>query len=279
MTSTKAAPSAGALTAIMTGVSYATSAEMAQELGPFPGYAKNREHMLRVMRNHRRAAHGEAQGYEKLSIAPVPLDHTRSSAAWRQCRAQGLSRPLGARQEGLGPRARARRAARLPQRAVDRDRADRHDRPGDGLRHHRHRAGLRAGQVQEARRRRLLEDHQPRRAGSAAHARLLAKRRIAEIEVYAVGHGNLAQAPGINHTTLKAKGFTDEAIAKIEKALPTAFDIKFAFNKWTLGRSLLPRHARHFRRDSSPRPPSTCWPRSASPSARSRPPTSTSAAR
>jgi ribonucleoside-diphosphate reductase alpha chain len=58
---------------------------------------------------------------------------------------------------------------------------------------------------------------------------------IAEIEVYAVGHGSLAQAPGINHTTLKAKGFTDEAIAKIDKALPTAFDIKFVFNKWTLG--------------------------------------------
>jgi len=58
---------------------------------------------------------------------------------------------------------------------------------------------------------------------------------IAEIEVYAVGHGTLAQAPGINHTTLKAKGFTDEAIAKLDKALPTAFDIKFAFNKWTLG--------------------------------------------
>src|SRR4029434_864735 len=58
---------------------------------------------------------------------------------------------------------------------------------------------------------------------------------IAEIEAYAVGHGTLAQAPAINHTTLTAKGFTEEAIAKVEKALPTAFDIKFAFNKWTLG--------------------------------------------
>jgi ribonucleoside-diphosphate reductase alpha chain len=59
--------------------------------------------------------------------------------------------------------------------------------------------------------------------------------QIAEIEAYAVGHGTMAQAPAINHTTLKAKGFTDEAIDKIEKALPTAFDIKFVFNKWTLG--------------------------------------------
>src|SRR5207302_2972068 len=58
---------------------------------------------------------------------------------------------------------------------------------------------------------------------------------IAEIEAYAVGHGSLSNAPGINVTTLTAKGFTPEAIAKVEKALPTAFDIKFAFNKWTLG--------------------------------------------
>jgi ribonucleoside-diphosphate reductase alpha chain len=58
---------------------------------------------------------------------------------------------------------------------------------------------------------------------------------IAEIEAYAVGHGTLSNAPAINHTTLKAKGFTTEAIEKVEKALPTAFDIKFAFNKWTLG--------------------------------------------
>ena len=62
---------------------------------------------------------------------------------------------------------------------------------------------------------------------------------IAEIVAYAVGHGSLGQAPAINYTTLKAKGFTPEAIEKVEKALPTAFDIKFAFNKWTLGADFL----------------------------------------
>src|ERR1051326_594828 len=65
----------GAMSAIMTGISYATSAEMAAELGPFPGYKKNREHMLRVIRNHRRAAYGAKTGYEKLSTPPVRLDH------------------------------------------------------------------------------------------------------------------------------------------------------------------------------------------------------------
>ncbi len=62
---------------------------------------------------------------------------------------------------------------------------------------------------------------------------------IAEIEVYAVGHGSLRQAPAINHATLTAKGFTDEVLGKLEMALATAFDIKFAFNKWTLGEDFL----------------------------------------
>ncbi|MFV0473089.1 MAG: vitamin B12-dependent ribonucleotide reductase, partial [Pikeienuella sp.] len=65
----------GALTAVMTGVAYATSAEIASEVGAFPGYEKNAKHMLRVIRNHRRAAYGEAGGYEGLATAPAPLDH------------------------------------------------------------------------------------------------------------------------------------------------------------------------------------------------------------
>ena len=59
--------------------------------------------------------------------------------------------------------------------------------------------------------------------------------QIAEVEAYAVGHGTLAQAPGVNHNALKAKGFTDEKIKDVEAGLKTAFDIKFAFNKWSLG--------------------------------------------
>ena len=66
----------GALTAIMTGVAYATSAEMARELGAFPGYARNAAHMLRVIRNHRAAAYGKTAGYEELNVKPVALDHS-----------------------------------------------------------------------------------------------------------------------------------------------------------------------------------------------------------
>ena len=64
----------GAVSALMTGAAYETSADMAAELGPFPGHADNAGAMLRVMRNHRRAAHGEAEGYEGLTVLPVPLD-------------------------------------------------------------------------------------------------------------------------------------------------------------------------------------------------------------
>ncbi len=135
---------------------------MAKALGPFPGYEKNRDHMLRVMRNHRRAAYGAAVGYEEVKTAPVPLDDTELPG-------QGAHRPCARR---LGQGGYARRSPWLPQCAVDRHRADRHDRPRHGLRHDRHRARLRAGQVQEAGRRRLFQDHQPGGAGGAADAGL-----------------------------------------------------------------------------------------------------------
>ncbi len=96
----------GALTAIMTGISYKTSAEMAKELGPFAGYKKNREHMLRVIRNHRRAAHGEKTGYEKIAQPPVRLDHAALRGRLKQ-----LSRPTPPRYAGLGRRAHARRGS------------------------------------------------------------------------------------------------------------------------------------------------------------------------
>src|SRR5690606_28903631 len=89
---------AGALTAILTGTSYATSAEIASELGAFKDYKRNAKHMLRIIRNHRRAAHGETAGYEGLNIAPVALVHAdcpdqdliaAATAAWDNALALG----------------------------------------------------------------------------------------------------------------------------------------------------------------------------------------------
>ncbi len=84
-----------ALTAILTGDAYATSAEMAREIGPFPGYTKNREAMLRVMRNHRRAAYNApAAEYEGLTIAPVGLDATACPGRIGRGRPRGWDRAL-----------------------------------------------------------------------------------------------------------------------------------------------------------------------------------------
>ena len=107
--------------------------------------------MLRVMRNHRRAAYNAPAGeYEGLTIAPMGIDPALLPGG-----------PARGRARETGTARWPRRAARLPQRAGHRARPDRHHRPAHGLRHHRHRAGLRAGEVQEARRRRLLQDRQP----------------------------------------------------------------------------------------------------------------------
>jgi ribonucleoside-diphosphate reductase alpha chain len=214
----------GALTAIMTGVSYATSAEMAEKLDPFPGYKKNREAMLRVIRNHRRAAYNERTGYEKVATPPVPLDHAactdkalieHAKAAWDK------ALQLGERNGYRNAQATVIAPTGTIGLVMDCDTTG--IEPDFALVKFKKLAGGGYWKIIN------------RAVPEALRTLGYSEAEIAEIEVYAVGHGSLAQAPAINHTTLKAKGFTDEAIAKIDKALPTAFDIKFAFNKWTLG--------------------------------------------
>jgi ribonucleoside-diphosphate reductase alpha chain len=214
----------GALTAIMTGTAYATSAEMAAKLGPFPGYKKNREAMLRVIRNHRRAAYNERTGYEKVATPPVPLDHAactdqnlvaHAKAAWDKALTLGEAHGYrNAQATVIAPTGTIGLVMDCDTTGIE---------PDFALVKFKKLAGGGYWKIIN------------RAVPEALRTLGYSEADIAEIEVYAVGHGSLAQAPGINHTTLKAKGFTDEAIAKIEKALPTAFDIKFAFNKWTLG--------------------------------------------
>ena len=156
----------GALSAIMTGV-------VLRHLGRNGGRAWR---LPALCREPRADAAGDAQPSPRRLRRPHRLrgDDDAAGAA----RSQGLPGPEArrARQARLGPRRRARRDARLSQCAGDRGGADRHHRPRHGLRHHRHRARFRAGEVQEARRRRLFQDHQPRRAGSVARPRLQGKR-------------------------------------------------------------------------------------------------------
>jgi ribonucleoside-diphosphate reductase alpha chain len=218
----------GAISAIMTGVSYAASAEMAAELGAFPGYEPNSADMLRVMRNHRRAAHGEAEGYEKLATAPVPLDH----ASLRDRRLGEAAKRAWDRALELGENhgyrnAQATVVAPTGTIGLVMDCDTTGIEPDFALVKFKKLAG--GGYFK------IINQSVP----EALRALGYRENEIAEIEAYAVGHGSLAQAPAINTATLKAKGFTDDALAKIEKGLATAFDIKFVFNRWTLGDQFL----------------------------------------
>ena len=218
----------GALSAIMTGVCYATSAEMARERGPFVRFADNRDAMLRVMRNHRRAAYGEADGYEALAVAPVPLDvsalkdqrlaeHAR--AAWD--RAVSLGEQHGyrnAQTSVVAPTGTIGLVMDCDTTGIE---------PDFALVKFKKLAG--GGYFK------IINRAVP----EALRALGYRESDIAEIEAYAVGHASLRQAPAINHSTLKAKGFTAEKLEAIEAALASAFDIKFVFNKWTLGADFL----------------------------------------
>jgi len=222
------------LTAILSGVAYATSAEMAGQLGPFNGYAPNREPMLRVIRNHARAAHGLSTGYEALSVIPVPLD------------VDALARMPGSNGTAIAARSREvwNRAVQTGERfgfrnaqtsciaptgtiglVMDCDTTG--IEPDFALVKFKKLAG---GGYFKIINRSVPEALRELGYGEAA---------ITEIEHYAIGHGSLRSAPFINHATLSSRGFTPEKIEAIERALPSAFDIRFVFNKWTLGDDFL----------------------------------------
>lgn len=224
---------AGALTAVMTGVAYATSAEMAGELGPFPGYKKNASHMLRVIRNHRIAAHGQATGYEDLQVAPVPLDHAtlaklggssatlseRAKASWDEALVLGEKHGYrNAQATVIAPTGTIGLVMDCDTTGIE---------PDFALVKFKKLAG--GGYFK------IINGAVP----DALRALGYRESEIAEIEAYAVGHGTLAQAPGVNHGSLRAKGFPQDKIDAIEKDLKAAFDIKFVFNKWTLGEDFL----------------------------------------
>ena len=255
----------GALSAIMTGVAYSTSAEMAGELGTFPGYEPNAADMLRVIRNHRRAAYGHKDGYEKLAIAPVPLDAAScpddrlivaAKRAWDNAIALG--------QEHGYRNAQATVVAPTGTIGLVMDCDTTGIEPDFALVKFKKLAG--GGYFK------IINQAVPEALRTLGYG----EAELAEIEAYAVGHGSLAQAPSINHGTLMAKGFTEDILRKVNGALKTAFDISFVFNKWTIGEEFLTRRSGSRPRRSTRRA-SICWPTSASPRRTSRSPTSTCA--
>ncbi len=213
-----------AISAIMTGISYATSAEMAKELGPFAGFAKNREHMLRVMRNHRRAAYGAAVGYEAVRTAPVALDESSlkdKDLAVAARRAWDLAVTLGEQHGYRNAQATVIAPTGTIGLVMDCDTTG--IEPDFALVKFKKLAG--GGYFK------IINQAVPEALRTMGYG----PEQIEKIIAYAVGHGSLAEAPALNHAALRAKGLGEEQIAKIESSLASAFDIKFVFNKWTLG--------------------------------------------
>ncbi|MDC1229527.1 vitamin B12-dependent ribonucleotide reductase [Octadecabacter sp.] len=215
---------AGALTAIMTGVSYATSAEIAGELGAFSGYERNKEHMLKVIRNHRNAAYGASDGYEKLDVKPLSLDHANCPEAklvdiamstWDEALKLGEKHGYrNAQVSVIAPTGTIGLVMDCDTTGIE---------PDFALVKFKKLAG--GGYFK------IINQSVP-----AALAKLgYSTSQAEEIQAYAVGHGTLGNAPGINHTALVGHGFGQAEIDKIEEALPSAFDIRFVFNQWTLG--------------------------------------------
>ncbi len=215
---------AGAITAIMTGVSYATSAEMAKEMGPFDGYESNKQSMLRVLRNHRRAAVGSMDGYEDLSINPVPLDMDNcedknlvkaAKKAWDNALLLGEKYGFrNAQATCIAPTGTIGLVMDCDTTGIE---------PDFALVKFKKLAG--GGYFK------IINQQVPEALKTLGYP----AKQITEIVNYAVGRGTLKDAPGVNHQALRAKGFDDEALAKVEKALAAAFEIKFVFNKYALG--------------------------------------------
>ena len=214
----------GALTAILTGVAYATSAEIAAEVGPFPGYARNREDMLRVMRNHRRAAMGATEGYEGLAVLPVPLDAANcpdKALVAHARRAWDAALELGERHGYRNAQASVIAPTGTIGLVMDCDTTG--IEPDFALVKFKKLAG--GGYFK------IINQSVP----AALEALGYAPEQIERIVRFAVGHGTLAGAPHVNAETLGALGFGPAQIEAVEAALETSFDISFAFNQWTLG--------------------------------------------
>lgn len=217
-----------ALTALMHAASYSASAEIASEQGPFPRYWANREAMLRVVRNHRRAAyHAAPEEYEGLTIKPAGLEAAHCpayllEAARKECdRMVELGEKFGFRNAQvtvIAPTGTIGLVMDCDTTGVE---------PDFALVKFKKLAG--GGYFK------IINASTP-----PALARLgYSPEQIEDIVTYCRGTGSLRGCPHVNPDTLKAKGFTDAVLEKIESQLKTAFELSFAFNRWTVGDDFL----------------------------------------
>jgi ribonucleoside-diphosphate reductase alpha chain len=218
----------GAITAILTGIAYRTSAEMAGVLGAFPRYEENRESMLRVMRNHRLAAY-DADEYEGLEIKPQGLkakycpDYLLKAATKAWDEAVQLGEKYGyrnAQSTVIAPTGTIGLVMDCDTTGVE---------PDFALVKFKKLSG--GGYFK------IINQSVPTALKNLGYS----DKQIDTIVKYAVGSGTFAGAPHINHQSLSEKGFIAEEIKKLDTAVGSAFEIGFVFNVYTLGEECLQR--------------------------------------
>ncbi|MDH5414830.1 MAG: hypothetical protein OEW87_11885, partial [Flavobacteriaceae bacterium] len=212
----------GAITAIMGGTAYKTSALLAKEHGAFERYEANKEDMLRVIRNHRRAAFAQTK-YEGLTVNPQSLNSKyvdkylveAAQTTWDE--ALTLGEKYGYRNAQttvIAPTGTIGLVMDCDTTGIE---------PDFALVKFKKLAG--GGYFK------IINQSVPPALKNLGYT----QKQISEIEKYAVGHGTLVSCPSIDHERLRNLGFTDEVISKVESSLESAFDISFAFNRYALG--------------------------------------------
>jgi len=216
---------AGSLTAILCGESYSTSAEMSANLGAFAEYEKNKDEMLRVIRNHRRAAYNaKAESYEKLSVLPTGISQelcprdllSAAQASWDKALELGQKHGYrNAQVTVIAPTGTIALVMDCDTTGIE---------PEFSIVKFKKLAG--GGYFK------IVNNS----LKSALKKLNYTEDQIRDIEKYCVGHGSLINAPYVNHEELKQKGFTDEQLTRLEDEASRAFDIKFMFNQHVLGK-------------------------------------------
>ena len=214
----------GAITAIMTGTSYETSAELAKELGTFAKYEMNKDDMLRVIRNHRKAAYNApAAEYEGLTVRPMGIDPRFAPLYMVDAARESWDKALELGEQHGFRNAQVTVLAPTGTIGLVMDCDTTGIEPDFAVVKYKKLAG--GGYFK------IVNQSVQKALVKLGYS----DKQIDEIEKYSKGHGTLIGCPAINQKTLSEKGFGTEKIDIIEKQLDNVFDIRFAFNKWQLG--------------------------------------------
>ncbi len=218
-----------ALTALMTGICYRTSAEMAKELGTFEEFDKNREDMLRVIRNHRRAAYNaKANEYEGLSVTPIPYKEDAvpknlleaARKAWDEALKLGEKHGYrNAQVTVLAPTGTIGLVMDCDTTGIE---------PDFALVKFKKLAG---GGYFKIINRSIIPALKKLGYG---------EEQISDIVDYCVGTQSFSKTKSkLTRKFLKEKGFSDSTIDRIESTIPAMFDIESVFSVWNIGKDTL----------------------------------------